>query len=330
MNSKRTLKSVGIALLITAAVTTIGFAPEEETLLADLTSNAYTDTPIVATGLSEISQPRPLVTPDTWAAGANTVESNYGLSVGAVPVGDSEISQPRPLVTPDMWAAGANTVESGYGLSVGAVPVGDSEISQPQPLVTPDMWAAGVHTVESPAGQAVAPKTDRPGEIAGPVCLPFIEAGRFRPACKGLAAGLYLQPSGLLRLHLREGDAQHAVLVSRLGVVCIDCVGEPQRPGVSSRPTLPYEIPAVSILTLYLGPALDCQETVLHGDVYILRLDPGDRGADDDLIALIDHVQRHRPVPDRSLYLSASARSVYRGIQPEEISERVPSLQNHL
>ena len=106
MNSKRTLKSVGIALLITAAVATVGFGPEEEQKLADFASNSYARTPAVDIGLSAIPHPSPFVASETSASMVHTGESGGVLSPDDFSMGDSEISQPRPLVTPDTWTSG--------------------------------------------------------------------------------------------------------------------------------------------------------------------------------------------------------------------------------
>ena len=75
MKNKRPLRGVVIALLVTAAVATVGFGPQEEQLLADIASDFYANTPI-ADSLSDIPQLLPLAAPETSVPAIRDVEDS--------------------------------------------------------------------------------------------------------------------------------------------------------------------------------------------------------------------------------------------------------------
>ena len=83
MTNKRSLQGVVIALLVTAAVATVGFGPQEEKNLADIASDFYAGTPVFDTGLAEISQPLALAAPESPAVVERDVQAIDLDTVGA-------------------------------------------------------------------------------------------------------------------------------------------------------------------------------------------------------------------------------------------------------
>lgn len=125
MNNKRSLQGVVIALLVTAAVATVGFGPQEEKNLAEIASDFYAGTPVFDIGLAEISQPPPLAASESSAVVERDVQAIDLDTVGAtlfrrVATIDSVTTSPvvrdvqaRSTATPINLANGLDTVLTG-------------------------------------------------------------------------------------------------------------------------------------------------------------------------------------------------------------------------
>src|SRR5215208_6939975 len=100
---------------------------------------------------------------------------------------------------------------------------------------------------------------------------------------------------GLGALGLPECQAEHAVLVDRLDSIRVDALGQPHAPAKATQPVLADQV--VAFLAFLLAPrlTLDGEHALLDGDVDVLGFHARQRRLDDELVALLIHVQRGPP-----------------------------------
>src|SRR5512143_2621390 len=168
-------------------------------------------------------------------------------------------------------------------------------------------------------------KPRAPGVSRGP-------AATSRTIDSALDASAHLHLDALrLRLGLlRQVDEEHAVL--RLGADLLRVDARRQREAAGERAVGQLDAMVVLALLLHLQLALALQgeHAVLESDLDVLRLDAGQLGADDDLLAVLVDVARGRP-PDRltgAEQALVAQRSIHLLLHSGKLAEGVPRGQH--
>src|SRR6266545_3367229 len=150
-------------------------------------------------------------------------------------------------------------------------------------------------------------------------------------AARSVSAHLHLDALRLRLGLLRQVDEEHTLLGLGADVFRVD--GRRQREGASERTVAQLETVIVLArgFLLELALALERQNAILESDLDVLRLDAGQLGANDDLLAVLVDVARGRPAhrltSAEQLALVAEG-AVHLLLHSRELAERVPSGQH--
>src|SRR5215208_446827 len=176
------------------------------------------------------------------------------------------------------------------------------------------------------------------GGVAGSATPPLDSAGRrVLTACRrdGRSTGADLDALGSGLLHLGHQDLEYAVVGRGLDSLCHHMGGQGDRPPEGAVAALdPVELLLGGVMG-EVALALDGQQAILHGDVQVVGVDPGQLDRDQVGVLALGDVQRRRPGrgPIAALRLALQAERVgehrahlgHLVLRAAQVLERVPS-----